>query len=91
MARRGLHYVPVVISRDGRVHPDSAVVLERLANQAGRRLGVSDSRPLLRRAERALAVAVWRRAAAMVRACLPGLSSESLQLLFGDGDGDSGG
>ena len=62
------------------------MAIERLATQAARRLGAPDHRPLLRREHAALGVALWRRAAAMARACLRPLTRESLQLLYG---GDS--
>ena len=88
MDQLGLRYVPLVLSCYGRVHPDSAVALDRIAASAARRLGVRDHAPILRRARCALGVAVWRRAAAMARACLPKLSAESLQLLFGEADED---
>ena len=68
MSRRGLQYVPIVVSCYGRLHPDSAAAVERIAIRAARRVGVSDHRPILRRASAALGVAIWRRAAAMARA-----------------------
>ena len=74
----------------GRLHPESANVLERIAGQAARRLGVRDQRPLLRRARAALGVALCCRAAAMARACLPKLSQESVALLLGARDEEEG-
>ena len=95
MAANNLRYVPVVLSCYGRLHPEAAVTLERVALQAGRRQGVSNYKALLRRATAAIGVAVVTRAVAMARACLPRLNEEALQLLFGEcpgteGDGEGG-
>ena len=84
----GVTYVPVVLSCYGRWHADSAVTLERVCQQAARRLGIADHRPILRRAQAAAGVAIWRRAAAMARACLPAPSAEAMAALFGDVDGE---
>ena len=67
-------YLPMVLSCYGRWHPESAVTLERVCRQAARRLGIADHRPLLSRAHAAAGVAIWRRAVAMARACLPRLT-----------------
>ena len=80
----GIRYVPFVMSSHGRLHPEAANTLERLATQAARRQGVGDHRPLRRRAAAALDVAVQTRVVAMARACLPKLSEEALQLLSGE-------
>ena len=88
MARPGLRYVPLVFSCYGRVHADSAVELEHIARQATLRLGIADHQPLLRRTMAGIGVAIWRRAAAMTKACLPRLSKESMLLLLGDADSD---
>jgi len=87
MESAGLRYLPIVVSCYGRVHPDSAATVERIAQQAARRVGVADCRPLLRRTWAAIGVAVWRRAASMARACLPRLSRESTAILFGEDAG----
>ena len=84
MRAAGVSYLPVVLSCFGRWHAESAAALERVAVQAARRLGIACHRPLLRRARAAIGVAVWRRAAAMARACLPRPSPEELALLFGE-------
>ena len=68
----------------GRLCPEAATTLERLAQQAARKQGVSNHRAILRRASTALNVAVQRRAVAMARACLPKLTEEALQFLFGE-------
>ena len=84
MERVGLRYYPIVFSCYGRVHVGAVTSLELVAKQAARRMGVSNYQPMLRRAHVAFGVAIWRRAVAMVRACLPTLSDESLNLAFGD-------
>ena len=84
LAAQEVRYVPFIVSCYGRLHPEAATTLERLALQAARRQGVSNHRAILRRASTALNVAVQRRAVAMARACLPKLTEEALQLLFGE-------
>ena len=75
-------YVPMVLSCYGRWHPESAVTLERVCRQAARRLGIADHRPLLSRAHAAAGVAIWRRAVAMARACLPRLAPADCDALL---------
>ena len=84
MERVGLYSRPVVFSCYGRLHVAGETTVSTIAQKAARRMGVGDSRPLLRRAKAAIGVALWRRAVAMVRACLFELSEESLGILFGD-------
>ena len=84
MRASGVTYVPLVMSAYGRWHAESAVCLERMAMQAGRRLGIANHRPLLRRAAAAVGVAIWRRAVAMTRACMPRASREDLANLFAE-------
>ena len=88
MAANNVRYLPVGISCYGRLHPEAAVTLELLALQAGRRQGVSNYKALLRRTQAAVGVAGVTRAVAMARACLPKLSTEALQLLYGEDPGD---
>ena len=84
MAGNNVRYVPMVMSCYGRLHPETDVTLERIALQAGRRQGASNWNALLRRTRAAVGVAVVTRAVAMARACLPKLSEEALQLLYGE-------
>ena len=88
MEQQNLRYMPMVISCYGRVHPESAVVLEHVAKQAARRLGWRDERLLLRRARASIGVAIWCRAANMARACLPKPSRDAIALLFAAPDWD---
>ena len=89
MAANNVRYYPVVISCYGRLHPEAVTAMERIALQAGRRQGVANYKALLRRAQTALGVAVVTRAVAMARACLPKLTTEALQLLFGEDPDDN--
>ena len=85
MAANNVRYVLLVLSCYGGLHPEAADTLERIALQAGRRLGISNHKALLRRAKAAVGVTVVTRAVAMARACLPRLGEEALQLFFGEG------
>ena len=84
LAAQGIRYVPFVASCYGRLHPEADLAMERIGRQAARRLGVRDPQPLVRRPRAALGVAIRRRAAAMVTACIPPLDDEALQILFGE-------
>ena len=61
----------------------AGVCVATLARAAARRRGLADYRPLLRRAHANIGVQLWRRAAAMVKACLPDLPLEEQRLLLG--------
>lgn len=80
-----ISYRPMVFSAYGRIHTEAQVILKSLAMRAARRRGFLDHRPLLRRCELAIGVAIWRRAASMVHYCLPRLGATEMHLLFGDG------
>ena len=67
----GVQYRPLVWSCWGREHPDTTAVLTQLARQAARRRGLLCHWPLLRRVRARVGAALARRAAAMLRACLP--------------------
>ena len=83
LEEQGISYAPLVLSAFGRAHPEAESVLHTLAVRAARRRGLRDHRLILRRARVAIGVAIWRRAAAMVHACLPKLAAEEEALLFG--------
>ena len=68
----GVEYTPLIWSCWGREHPDTTAVLIQLARQAARRRGYADHLPLLGRARAHIGAAIARRAAAMLRACVPG-------------------
>jgi len=67
----GVEYKPLVWSCWGREHPDTTAVLTGLARRAARRRGLASHRPLLRQVRAQVGAALARRAAAMLRACLP--------------------
>ena len=69
---QGIRYAPAVFSAYGRRHPDVTAMLQEAARRAARHYGCPKPLGLRRRWERSLAVAVWRRAAAMVHRCLGG-------------------
>ena len=68
----GVQYKPLTWSCWGREHPDTTATLTQLARQAAGRRGAASHAPLLRRARAQIGAALARRAAAMLRACLPG-------------------
>ena len=67
---------------DPRDHTQSLALNSAWARRH-RRMGVADHGPLFRRSRAAVGVALCRRAAAMVQACLPKLSPDGVQLLYG--------
>jgi hypothetical protein len=68
----GIEYRPLVWSCWGREHPDTTAALTQLARQAARRRGFPEHAALLRRARAQIGAAIARRAAGMLRACMPG-------------------
>ncbi|CAE8635350.1 unnamed protein product [Polarella glacialis] len=68
----GIEYRPLVWSCWGREHPDTTATLTQLARQAARRRSMPDHIRLLQRARAQIGAALARRAAAMLRACMPG-------------------
>ena len=67
----GVEYRPLVWSCWGREHPETTAVLTGLARRAARRRGLVSHKPLLRQARAQVGAALARRAAGMLRACLP--------------------
>ena len=68
---QGIRYVPITWAAIGRPHPDASALLARLARRAARRRGLVDHQALLSRTLRGVGVALQRRAARQVLACLP--------------------
>ena len=64
--------------------------MEAITRRAARKRGFLDHRLLLRRALASIGVLIWKRAAAMVRSCLPKPSAEELALVFGRDPADDG-
>ena len=67
----GVEYRPMVWSCWGREHADTTAILTRLAQQAARRRGLASHASLLRQIRAHVGAALARRAAAMLRACMP--------------------
>jgi hypothetical protein len=63
-------YRPLIWSCYGREHPDTSAVLHALCRRAARRQGLADHLPLLARVRAAVGIALARRSARMVHACL---------------------
>ena len=81
----------MAFSAYGRVLPEAMATLTAIAKRGAMKRGLGDHRLLLRRAMAGVGVAIWRRAAAMVRACLPAGSREAVALALGaDAHGDAG-
>ena len=76
LERENIKYQPLVWSAFGRPHSQTTLVLNRLAQKGARRQGLVSSEQLLRRAKARIGVEIWRRAARMVMACLPGAEEE---------------
>jgi len=57
--------------------------MEAITRRAARKRGFLDHKLLFRRALASIGVLVWRRAAAMIRSCLPRATAEEMALLFG--------
>ena len=83
LAAQGVRYVPFHASANVRLHPDAHAVLRNLAACAARRHGNISAVALLRRVRARISVRIWRRAVAMVRACLPPLSGQQADALLG--------
>jgi hypothetical protein len=66
----GIEYRVLAISCYGRLHPECARILASLAKAHSRRKG-TEAGVELRRLQTKIAVSIWRRAARMVRACVP--------------------
>ena len=89
LSAQEVRYMPLTFSCYGRLHPQTEVALDTIARVAARRRGFGDHQLLLRRAKGRIAVAIWRRAAAMVRSCLPQPTVEEVGLLCGKWPDDS--
>ena len=83
LTSRGIRYKPMILSTYGQWHPDSRMTFEAIAKRAARKQGFLDHKLLLRRALASVGVLIWRRAAAMVRACLPRPTAEEMAIVFG--------
>ncbi len=71
LERQNIVYHPTVWSAFGRPHAATTRVIRAMARRAARRRGFASAQLLQRRAEAAISVEIWRRAARMVFACWP--------------------
>jgi len=71
LERANVSYEPMVWSAFGRPHAGAVAIIRRLAQKAARRRGLLDGSHFERQARAKIGVDIWRRAACMVRACLP--------------------
>ena len=83
LARDGVAFRPLVWSAEGRPHPVVDRVLSFAAELAARRHPESCASQFARRWRREIAVALQKRLARMVRACLPAPSRRGQRLLHG--------
>ena len=81
LGHAGILYLPLIISCYGRLHPETGKIIDYLAAEAAKRVGTVGAQQLAQRCRAHVGVAIWRRAAAMLSACLPPLSKEALALL----------
>ncbi len=84
LERQGIYYKPATFSSFGRRHPDTTNMMTLAARRAARYRGLSDHRNMLNRWFRSVSAEVWRRAASMARACLPGDSNDAEFCLTGE-------
>ena len=71
LERQGIVYAPMTFTAYGRRHPDATNMLQHAATKVVRQRGRTAARGLLKFWERQIAAEIWRRAARMVRICLP--------------------
>ena len=71
LARQGIIYSPLIFTAYGRRHPSATKMLQHAAMTVARQRGYASASGLKKHWERQLAAEIWRRAARMVKACLP--------------------
>jgi len=71
LLRQGIVYKPLTFTAYGRRHPDATNILHYAATAVARQRGGSSAIGLQKHWQRQLAAEIWRRAARMVRTCLP--------------------
>ena len=71
LAQQGIVYKPMIFTAYGRRHPSATNMLNHAATTVARQRGYANAKGLRRHWERQLAAEIWRRAARMVKACLP--------------------
>ena len=74
----GVEYRPITFSCFGRPHPEAKQLLRSFARRLARRRG-GEAHLEERRLAASIGVEIWRRAARMVRQCLPGSAEEEAE------------
>ena len=83
MARDGIGFRPMVWSAEGRPHPVVERIVGFASELAARKHPDASARAFAQRWRREIAVAIQKRLAGMVRACLPALNRRGRLLLRG--------
>ena len=81
--RAGITFMPMVFSNEGRQHPATTRMLQNMANAMSRKFEDTEVKLIKRRWLHDIGVAIQRRKAAMIRACLPDRSHHEHWLLQG--------
>jgi len=71
LAAGGVEYKPITFSCYGRPHPDALRLMKSFGRKLARRKGTEEHMEV-RKLAACLGVEIWRRAARMLRSCLPG-------------------
>ena len=78
LERKGITYSPIIFSRFGRRHGTTSKIMNEAASRAARFRGQSNAKQIMRRWTATVTTEIWRRAARMVKACLPKPDLEDL-------------
>ena len=81
---QSIDYLLATISCYGRRHPSVTQILTQSAISAARRKGIGSHSAILRRWFRQIVSEVWKRAAKMIRACMPRELAATEYLLAGE-------
>jgi len=84
LERKGITYVPITFSCFGRRHGTTSRIMLEAASRAARFRGQLNNKQMLKRWEATVTTEIWRRAARMVKACLPKPSRYEHLLIDGD-------
>ena len=71
LERQGIVYMPMIYTAYGRRHPSATKMLKHAATMVTRQRGQANAIGLLSHWHRQMAAEVWRRAARMIKACMP--------------------
>ena len=75
---QGVRYRPLAMSCYGRLHPETARVLDDICQKVARRHGFAEHLPILQRLHQVIGARLQSRLASMARCCLPRLSRGEL-------------